>query len=77
MDWLTTKEASNLSGYNPEHIRRLVRKGKIKAELKGAMFWIDRASFLAYVKDAEKAKKKDKRHGPKLRKLDKRGIIKQ
>ncbi len=66
-DWISTDEAADLSGYHPEHIRRLVRQGKIKADLKGAMFWIDRTSFLAFLRKAEKAKVKDKRHGPRLK----------
>ena len=31
-EWLSAEEASKLSGYHLETIRRLVREGKIKAE---------------------------------------------
>jgi excisionase family DNA binding protein len=64
-DWISTEEAAELSGYHPEHIRRLIRQGKIKASRKGAMFWVDRPSLLTFLKASERAKSKDKRHGPK------------
>jgi excisionase family DNA binding protein len=63
-DWVSTDEAAELSGYHPEHIRELVREGKIKAIRKGTMFWIDKASLLLFVRKATKAKAADRRHGP-------------
>ena len=64
-DWISTEEAAELSGYHPEYIRRLVRRGKIEAARKGAMFWISRASLIAFLKENKKAKAKDSRYGPK------------
>ena len=64
-DWVTTLEAADLTGYHPEHLRELIREGKIVAEKKGAMWWVDRKSLLAYLKTAEKVT--DKRHGPRSR----------
>lgn len=64
-DWISTDEAAELSGYHPEYIRRLIRKGKIKVSRKGIMFWIDRASLLEYLRKSQAESKKDKRHGPK------------
>jgi excisionase family DNA binding protein len=66
-EWITTQEAAELSGYHPEYIRRLVRQGKIQAELKGPMFWISKASFLKFLHEAQKSSQHDKRHGPKRR----------
>lgn len=66
-DWISTHEAAELSGYHPEHLRRLIRQGKISVSRKGNMFWIDRQSLLQYLHESEKAGKKDKRHGPKKR----------
>ena len=63
-NWISTDEAAELSGYHPEHIRRLIRDGKIQASRKGSMFWIDRESFLVFLRRADKAKTKDRRHGP-------------
>ncbi len=65
--WISSQEASDLSGYHPEQIRRLVRQGKIKAERKGAMFWIDRAAFLRFLQETHKTGSKDRRYGPRLR----------
>jgi hypothetical protein len=62
-DWMSVEEATELSGYNPEHVRRLVRGKLIAAQKKGAMWWVDRASLLAYLKSA--AKSSDRRRGPK------------
>lgn len=66
-DWITTREAAGLSGYHPEHLRRLIRQNKIVAELKGTMFWISKTSLLKYVRDAEKLAVLDGRHGPKAK----------
>ena len=48
-DWIDVTEAVEKAGYHPDHIRRLLRAGKIKAEHKGNMWWVDRASLQAYV----------------------------
>jgi excisionase family DNA binding protein len=64
-DWITTAEAAELSGYHPEHIRELVRDGKIKASRKGTMFWIDRASLQRFLRLVNKAQSTDRRLGPR------------
>ena len=61
-DWLTTTEASQLSGYTPKHIRRLVIVGKIKGQRWGRDWQVDRRSLLAYVNLIEKQGEK---RGPK------------
>jgi excisionase family DNA binding protein len=61
-DWITSREASELSGYHPEHIRRLMREKKIVARKFGVVWQIDRASMLAYLHEAEKSE--DGRRGP-------------
>ena len=62
-DWISVEDAAELSGYNAEHIRRLIRGKQIVANKKGTMWWVDRASLLAYQKKALNSS--DKRHGPK------------
>ncbi len=64
-EWISTSEAAELSGYHPEYIRRLIRQGKITVSRTGIMFWIDRASFMEYLRKSKEASKKDKRHGPR------------
>lgn len=48
-EWITVDEAADQSGYNPQHIRRLARAGKIGAEKKGRDWWIDRDKLRAYL----------------------------
>jgi len=53
-EWITTSEAAKLIGYHPEHIRELIREGKIKARKFGIVWQVDQASLLAYLRTAEK-----------------------
>jgi excisionase family DNA binding protein len=61
--WLTTQEAAILSGYDIQHVRRLVREGKIGAVKRGRDWWIDYEMFMAYIESMEG--NEDKRSGPK------------
>jgi|YNPNPStandDraft_1061719.scaffolds.fasta_scaffold16519_5 excisionase family DNA binding protein len=63
-DWITTKQAAELSGYHPEHIRELVREGKVKAQKFGEVWQVDRGSLLTYLRNVEKL---GERRGPKRR----------
>ena len=64
-DWITTEEASQLTGYSITHLRLLIRQNKVKADKKGGQYWVSRISLLAYVK--ETAETEDKRHGAKMK----------
>ena len=68
-DWITSAEGAALSGYHPEHLRRLIREKKVKARKFGIVWQINRKSLLAYLGEAEKSE--DKRRGPKIDTLDK------
>ena len=48
-EWITTAEAKSLTGYNAEHIRRLVRTGKVKAKKWGKEWMVEKNSLLTYV----------------------------
>ena len=61
-DWITTREASQLSGYHTKYIPQLIKAGKIKARKFGDVWQIDRASLLAYIRKVEKIGAK---RGPK------------
>jgi excisionase family DNA binding protein len=61
-DWITMKQAAEISGYHPKHLGRLIRAGKIKAQKWGRDWQISRASLLAYIHKAEKSGAK---RGPK------------
>ena len=62
-DWLTTDQAATLARYHVNHIRRLIRQGKVEAIKLGGLVWlVHRASLLAYVAEA-----RGERRGPKRR----------
>ncbi len=62
-DYLTTLEAAELSGYNAEYIRQMIRAGTLPAKKRGRDWWVDRKAFEVYLRDARKSK--NKRRGPK------------
>jgi len=63
VDWISVEEAAELTGYNKEYIRQMIRRGEVAAKKKGWQWWVDKASILAYLKNSQKSL--DKRHGPK------------
>lgn len=52
-NWLTTKEASQISGYTPAHIIRLAQKGNILAHKKGHLWYTDYISLKEFLVAAE------------------------
>ncbi len=62
-EWIGVTEAASLSGYHPEHLRELIREGKVKARKVVTVWQIDRASLEAYKLAADKSG--DKRRGAK------------
>ena len=62
-DYITTTEAARLTGYNAEHIRRLTRSGKVKAQKWGQVWQVSKSSLLAYLRQTEKLGEK---RGPKV-----------
>ena len=57
-DWLTVNEAAELSGYNAEYIRELIRQGKIKARKFSIVWMVSHESLVAYLKKAQAMGKK-------------------
>ncbi len=53
-DWISVKEAAEISGYSIPYVQKLARQGKITAERKGPMYWIDRASLEAYLDEVKR-----------------------
>jgi excisionase family DNA binding protein len=62
-DWITVREASEISGYSAQYIRRLVRQNKIKSQKWVRDWMISSASLRAYIQAAEESK--DPRRGPR------------
>jgi excisionase family DNA binding protein len=61
-EWITVSDASKITGYNEEHITRLIREGKIKAKKFSIVWQVSRSSLLAYLARTEKLGNK---RGPK------------
>jgi excisionase family DNA binding protein len=62
IDWITTSEAARLSGYHPDHIRRLIRARIIKGQKWGQQWQVSRNSLLAHLRSMEQL---GERRGPK------------
>lgn len=67
-DWITVSDAAKLSGYNEEHIRRLLREGLVDGRKFGIVWQVKRSSINLYLSNAQSSE--DKRHGPKEKPLD-------
>lgn len=61
-EWITTKQASKLSGYRVDYIQELLREGKIKGQKWVRDWQVSRASLLAFIREAER---KGEKRGPK------------
>lgn len=62
-DWITTQEAADLSGYHPDHLRRLIRAGEIRARKLSFLWLVSRQSLMDYLSKANESS--DNRRGPK------------
>ena len=62
-EWITVNEAAEISGYNAEYLRRLIRNRKIEWRKFSFMYQVNKKSLLKYLKKAEK--ETDKRYRPK------------
>lgn len=58
-EWLTLKDAAKLTGYNLDHLRELLREGKVKGRKVVTVWLVNRKSLEAYVN--EQAKRGEKR----------------
>lgn len=61
-EWITVQEAAKISGYNEEHITRLIREGKITAKKFSIVWQVNRESLQGYISKTEKL---GNRRGPK------------
>ena len=53
-DWITTPEAVKLSGFHPDHLRTLIRRGRIKGRKYFVVWQVSRNSLLTYLGEQEK-----------------------
>jgi len=59
--WPTVRELSKQTGYHPEHIRRLIRQGRVEAKKLGLLWFVNPESMAAYIKQVGR----DERGGPR------------
>ena len=67
-NWITVSDAAEVSGYNEEHVRRLLRDGSIVGRKFGIVWQVKRSSMLSYLSKAQSSD--DRRQGPKEKPLD-------
>ncbi len=49
-EWLSVGEAADLAGYHREHVRELLRAGRVRGRKFAGVIWqVDRDSLLEYV----------------------------
>lgn len=61
-EWLTLKDAAKLTGYNPEHLRALIRQGRIKARKVVIVWLVSKSSLLRYLQEqAERGEKRGRK----------------
>ncbi|MEK7100976.1 MAG: helix-turn-helix domain-containing protein, partial [Patescibacteria group bacterium] len=56
-NFISTKEASELSGYHSDYLSRLCREGKVESTQVGRMWFVSRDSLTAFVKDQAEKKR--------------------
>ena len=62
-EWITVSQAAEISGYNAEYLRRLMRNKKIRFRKFSFIYQVDKESLLEYLARAEETE--DKRFSPK------------
>lgn len=68
-EWLTSYAAAQISGYNPDYIRQLIRSKKVLGRKWGYTWQVHHQSLKTYMATAEK---QGERRGPKPRPDSKR-----
>ena len=61
-NYITVRTAADMSGYNQQYLRRLLRENILKSKRLGQLWLIERNGFVEYLKHAKQSN--DKRYGP-------------
>jgi len=62
-DWITVKDACELTGYANQYLRRLLRESVVEAKKFGHVWMVSRQSLMTYYTEAQE--QKDNRYRPK------------
>ena len=61
-DWLTLKEAGMLANYNLDHLRELLREGRVRGRKVVTVWLVSKSSLSKYLKDqAERGEKRGRK----------------
>jgi len=52
-EWITTEEATALTGYSPHYVRRLVRQQRVTAQKWSHVWMIDKRALVEYQQQME------------------------
>jgi len=61
-EYITVKAAAEISGYNQQYLRRLLRENVLQSIKLGQLWLIDHGDFIRYLTYARQSK--DNRYGP-------------
>jgi len=61
-EYITVRTAAEISGYNQQYLRRLLRGNVLKSKRLGQLWLIERNGFIDYLTLAKHSR--DKRYGP-------------
>jgi excisionase family DNA binding protein len=64
-DYITVKTAAELSGYNQQYLRRMLRGNVLESKRLGQLWLIERSGFILYLSHARQSM--DKRFGPQAK----------
>jgi excisionase family DNA binding protein len=53
MEWITTKEAAELTGYSPVTLRQFAREGRIEGCKRGRDWFLSKEDVVTYVEEME------------------------
>ena len=62
-DYITVKTAAEMSGYNQQYLRRLLRENILTSKRLGQLWLVDHNGFVEYLNHARQSA--DKRFGPR------------
>jgi excisionase family DNA binding protein len=50
-EWITTKEAAELTGYATAYFRQLIQRGRLHAQKRGRDWFLNKTEVLAYAEE--------------------------
>ena len=62
-EWISVKQAAELSGYNEEYVRRLLRTGKVGGRKFVTVWQVNQHSLMSYLEASEESQ--DQRRSPR------------